>query len=55
MRCVHLILWLKAKGRMVHNEKYFNTEGYKKLIIDDILFKEVEIIYEEGRKIILQK
>ena len=21
MRCVHLILWLKAKGRMVHNEK----------------------------------
>lgn len=36
-------------------KEYFNTEGYKKLIIDDILFKEVEIIYEEGRKIILQK
>lgn len=36
-------------------KEYFNTEGYKKLIIDDILFKEVEIIYEEGRKIILSK
>lgn len=36
-------------------KEYFNTEGYKNLIIDDVIFKEVEIIYEEGRKIILKK
>ena len=36
-------------------KEYFNAEGYKKLIIDDVLFREIEMIYEEGRKIILQK
>lgn len=36
-------------------KKYYNTEGYKKLNIDDVLMQEIELIYKEGRKIILKK
>ena len=36
-------------------KKYFNTEGYKKLIINDVIMQEIEHVYKEGRNIILKQ
>ena len=36
-------------------KRYFNTEGYKKLVIDDIVMQEIEHVYKEGRNIILKQ
>lgn len=36
-------------------KRYFNTEGYKRLIIDNVLIEEIEHIYKEGRNIILKQ
>lgn len=36
-------------------KRYFNTEGYKKLVIDNIVMQEIEHVYKEGRNIILKQ
>lgn len=42
------------KKYLVAYKKFYNTAGYKKLIIDENIMASIEKVYQEGRNIILK-